>query len=110
MNPGKMNVRMIVLSPVQLKDASGGAYVEWYSEGTIYAARESVKQNLDTVAGMQATTGEQEFISRFVSYLTTACRVMLDEKQFRVVAVSAVTGTPVRNFLIRFTLKEGEAA
>ena len=108
MNPGKMNVRMLVLRPAVRVDASGGAVTDWQEAGVIWAARETFTQRLQNLAQLQATVGEQTFKTRYVTYLTAGCRVMIGEEQYRVVSV-VEEQTPLPRTYISFTVKEGEA-
>lgn len=107
MNPGRFNIRMTVLARVDRTDTSGGAYVEWAPVGQIWAARQTFSQRIADLAKLQVTAGEQTFMTRYVSFLTTACRVEIDGKQYRCTAATEEAST-LRRELLRFTLKEGE--
>ena len=108
MNPGKMNVKVYVLQPAPRIDASGGALTEWHDDGFVWAAREVITQRLANLAQLQVTAGEQTYATRYTDRITTACRVMIGGKQFRV--ISAVDGdTPLPRTLLKFVVKEGEA-
>lgn len=109
MNPGKMNVKVIVLQPRQRIDASGGAVTEFHDDGFVWAAREVVTQRLATLAQLQVTAGEQTYLTRYTTRLTSECRVVIGGKQLRVVA-AVEADSPLPRTLLRFTVKEGEAA
>tara|TARA_R110000868_G_scaffold93805_1_gene259362 strand:+ start:1277 stop:1606 length:330 start_codon:yes stop_codon:yes gene_type:complete len=108
MNPGKMNIKVSILEPAVRIDASGGALTEWHDNGFIWAAREVYTQRLASLSQIQVTAGEQSFVSHYTTLLTTACRVMIADKQFRVVSATEAE-TPLPRTLLRFTVKEGEA-